>query len=166
MPKELRYRGRVVVIPDYTSVHARPEATPEAHAPVEHVAHDHGPGHEHAPAEHVAHDPGPGHEHAHGGHEPHDHGHGHGAPSGHPEGCQCPDHRDPEKDTAPVHGGHGPAILLNIDGKDVMVHEVGPGKFHTHELPFQAFPTLEAAAMAVINHLDFGVFDGLTKKSE
>jgi hypothetical protein len=52
------------------------------------------------------------------------------------------------------HSGHG-AFEIVVDGQSFAGHLMGEGRFHTHELPFMMFPTVEALARAIVNKLEW-----------
>lgn len=80
-----------------------------------------------------------------GGHGDHDHDHG-----DHDHGDH--DHGD--------HGGHGEAIHIEIDGKTIIAHQLDTVRYHTHELPYQDFATLDELAQAVVRQIKFGTHRG------
>src|SRR5690242_8885683 len=49
------------------------------------------------------------------------------------------------------HGSHGQPILVTIDGRDYLAHRLRNGYFHTHELPFIQFETIEKLARAIVH---------------
>lgn len=63
------------------------------------------------------------------------------------------------------HSGHG-AFEIVVDGQSFAGHVFGDGRFHTHELPFVAFPTAEALAQAIVNKLEWSQPHGRPQKPE
>ncbi|HEU4891606.1 MAG TPA: hypothetical protein VFT47_08650 [Vicinamibacterales bacterium] len=67
------------------------------------------------------------------------------------------DHGEPPVAGAPM------MFRVRIDDKEIIAHELGSGGFHTHELPFQRFRSVEDVAAGYINYLEFGIHrDGRT----
>jgi hypothetical protein len=68
------------------------------------------------------------------------------------------------------HGGHAAGAeqlyTVRIDGREIMAHRLGANDYHTHELPFVKFSSLEALAAALVNHLEYGTYHGRPKKSK
>ena len=78
-----------------------------------------------------------------------------------------PHHQHPDQyDSEMEHGGHGGPIMLIIDGKEVMVHLLPSGYFHTHELPFMRFSSIDDLAKAVVNYMEFGIYHGHAEESK
>ena len=80
------------------------------------------------------------------------------------------EHKKQESYTEPgsqsKHGDHGDGIIIHIDGEEVMVHQIRPGRFHTHALPYLIFNNLEDLAKAVVNHMELGRYHGHSQESK
>jgi len=57
-------------------------------------------------------------------------------------------------------------IVIVIDGREVMVHHLASGYYHSHEFPFMRFSTIEDLAKAFTNYLEFGVHRGHSEEPE
>ncbi len=65
------------------------------------------------------------------------------------------------------HGEHGDdEVMLEIDGHEIMVHRLPTGDFHTHNMPFVRFSSVDDLAKAYVNYLEFGIDHGHSEKSE
>lgn len=129
--------------------------------------HDHG-GHEHDG--HVTHGD-PGHPHPGQEEHPHEEHSAHGMTRtlhylGHevqiePVSMPGADHHAGHSETSVP--GAPMMFRLKIDGNEIIAHELGSGGFHTHELPFQRFKSVEEVAAGYINYLEYGIHrDGRT----
>jgi hypothetical protein len=131
----------------------------------------------------------PGHEHKHDHEDDHEHKH----EDDHSHGEGGTEHEHDEKpvtklvteylgrkieiepmaatERAGEHGGHtghgGPApFVVRIEGKEIIAHQFSDGVFHTHELPFMTFKSVEKLAETYVNHLEYGTYHGRKKEPE
>jgi hypothetical protein len=93
---------------------------------------------------------------------PTDGGHGHD----HPPGECCPECCPFADVPGHVHGGPmipgDPEMLFSvfIDDVEHTIHRLPRGQFHTHQLPFRVFTSMEEAARSIVNQTELGVHHG------
>jgi hypothetical protein len=66
----------------------------------------------------------------------------------------------------PMGPGEEPMYVIKIDGQEIIAHQMNSGYFHTHELPFSQFTSIEMLAEAYVNYLHYGTYHGNTQKPE
>jgi hypothetical protein len=56
--------------------------------------------------------------------------------------------------------------VVRVDGKEILAHPMGGGGFHTHELPFVRFQSVQVLAETYVNYLEYGIYHGSKEKPE
>jgi hypothetical protein len=76
----------------------------------------------------------------------------------------------PEEGNAAEHGhmagNERLMYVVRVDGQEILAHPMGGGGFHTHELPFVRFPSVQALAETYVNYLEYGIYHGRKEKPE